>query len=126
MKLIVDYLKKLQDILKSNLNKLSKRRLKSEEQKSALENIKLHYKSRQAVIKLFNDYFSIASEAKHKVIHGERLKTLTAKQMLQRLLIALALVKTGNASENLLNEIRQIIFFLFIKKKKLLNKYKTV
>ena len=46
--------------------------------------------------------------------------------MLQRLLIALALVKAGNASENLLNEIRQIIFFLFIKKKKLLNKYKTV
>ena len=45
MKLIVDYLKKLQDILKSNLNKSSKRRLKSEEQKSALENIKLHYKS---------------------------------------------------------------------------------
>ena len=32
--------------------------------------------------------------------------------MLQRLPITLALVKTGNTSENLLNEIRQIIHFL--------------
>ena len=120
MKLIVDYPKELQDIFKSNLNKLSKRRLKSEEQKSALENIKLHYKSRQAVIKLFNDYFSIASEAKHKVKkvkYGEWLKTLPAKQMLQRLLIALALVKAGDASKNLPNEIRQIISFLYQEKK---------
>ena len=33
--------------------------------------------------------------------------------MLQRLLIALAQVKVGNTSENLLNEIRQIIYFLY-------------
>ena len=33
--------------------------------------------------------------------------------MLQRLPIALAKVKTGNTSENLLNEIRQIIYFLY-------------
>ena len=31
--------------------------------------------------------------------------------MLQRVSIALAQVKAGNTSENLLNEIRQIIFF---------------
>ena len=31
---------------------------------------------------------------------------LTPKQMVQRLLIALAQVKEGNASKNLLNEIR--------------------
>ena len=40
--------------------------------------------------------------------HG--LKILSPKQMLQRLSIALALVKSGNTSENLLNEIRQIIY----------------
>ena len=34
------------------------------------------------------------------------LKILTSKQMLQRLPIALAEVKTGNNSESLLNEIR--------------------
>ena len=37
---------------------------------------------------------------------------LTPKQMIQRLPIALAQVKTGNNSENLLNEIRQIIYSL--------------
>ena len=35
-------------------------------------------------------------------------KLLTAKQMLQRLLIALAELKVNKTSENLLNEIRQI------------------
>ena len=33
--------------------------------------------------------------------------------MLQRLLIALAQVKAGNNSESLLNEIRQIVYFLY-------------
>ena len=33
--------------------------------------------------------------------------------MLQRLLIALAQVKAGNTSENLLNEIRQIMYSLY-------------
>ena len=37
--------------------------------------------------------------------------------MLQRLPIALSQVKAGNTSENLLNEIRQIIFFLYREKK---------
>ena len=36
---------------------------------------------------------------------GKGLKILTPKQMLQRLPIALAQVKAGNNSENLLNEI---------------------
>ena len=38
---------------------------------------------------------------------------LTQKQMLQRLPIALAQVKAGNNSENLLNEIRQIVYSLY-------------
>ena len=44
-----------------------------------LKNIKLLYKSREAVIKLFNDYSSIVCEAKHKGKHGEGLKILTSK-----------------------------------------------
>ena len=43
---------------------------------------------------------------------GKGIKTLTPKQMLQRLLIALPQVKTGHRFQNLLNEIRQTIFFL--------------
>ena len=44
---------------------------------------------------------------------GTGLKILTCKQMLQRLPIALAQVKAGNNSENLLNEIRQIVYSLY-------------
>ena len=42
-----------------------------------------------------------------------KLKVLTPKQMLQRLPITLAQVKAGNNSENLLNEIRQIVYSLY-------------
>ena len=48
-----------------------------------------------------------------KLIDGEGLKILTSKQMLQRLPIAFAQVKAGNKSENLLNQIRQIIYCLY-------------
>ena len=44
---------------------------------------------------------------------GKGLKILTPKQMLQRLPIALAQVKAGNNSENLLNEIWQMIYSLY-------------
>ena len=51
--------------------------------------------------------------AKQNETKGKRLKVLTPKQMLQRLPIALAQVKAGNNSQNLLNEIRQIIYSLY-------------
>ena len=44
---------------------------------------------------------------------GTGLKILTLKQLLQRLPIALAQVKAGNNSVSLLNEIRQIVYFLY-------------
>ena len=44
---------------------------------------------------------------------GTGLKILTPKQMLQRLQIALAQVKAGNNSESLLNEIRQVVYYLY-------------
>ena len=90
-------------MFKSNLNEISRGRYKSEEQKSALKNIKLLYKSREAVIKLFNDYSLIISETKYKSIHGEAVKILTLRQMLERLPIALAQAKAGTTSENVLN-----------------------
>ena len=39
--------------------------------------------------------------------------SLTPKQMLQRFPIAFAQLKAGNTSENLFNEIRQVIYFLY-------------
>ena len=41
------------------------------------------------------------------------MEILTPKQRLQRLPIALGKVKTGNTSENVLNEIRRIIYSLY-------------
>ena len=48
-----------------------------------------------------------------KVSDHSNFKILTPKQMLHRLLIALAQVKAGNISENFLNIIRQIIYSLY-------------
>ena len=55
-----------------------------------------------------------------------RLKTLTPKQMLQRLLIALAQGKTCNASGKLLNEIRRMIYALYQAKEITKNIYKNI
>ena len=51
--------------------------------------------------------------ANNKVFDRSYLKILIPKQMLQRLPIALAQVKTGNTSKNLLHEMRQIIYSLY-------------
>ena len=52
-------------------------------------------------------------DSKNSETKGKGLKILTPKQMLQRLPIALAQVKTGNNSESLLSEIRQILYYLY-------------
>ena len=56
-------------------------------------------------------------EVKQDETKGTGLKVLTHKQLLQRLLIALAQVKAGNNSENLLNKIRKIVYSLYQSKK---------
>ena len=65
------------------------------------------YKARNEAIKFYDDYLLMMSEAKTKAIQNETkgrgLKILTPKQMLQRLPFALAQVKAGSSSENLLN-----------------------
>ena len=47
-----------------------------------------------------------------KETQEKELKKSTSKEMLQRLPTALVQIKTGNTCENLLNEIRQIIYSL--------------
>ena len=51
------------------------------------------------------------SEAKYKAKYGSGLRILTPRQMPQGLPIVQ--VKPGNIFENLLNEIRQIIYSLY-------------
>ena len=92
---------------------------KDDYKKDVIKNTKNLYNSRQKVINLFNDSAKIRSEAIYKSQQNETgtgFKILTPKQMLQRLPIALAQVKAGNNSESLLNEIRQIVYSLYLSK----------
>ena len=73
----------------------------------------MHYKARNEAIKFYDDYSLLMSEAKYRATEGKWLKILTPKQMLQGLPIALAQVKAVNNSESLLNEIRQIVYYLY-------------
>ena len=58
----------------------------------------------------FRDYFLLLSEAKYDAKYVKGLEKSTPKQMIQKLPIALGQVKACNASENLLNKIRKIIY----------------
>ena len=76
------------------------------------------YKARNEAIKFYDDYSLMMLQAKTKskqnnTTKGTGLKILTPKQILERLPIELAQVKAGNNSQNLLNEIRQIIYLLY-------------
>ena len=71
------------------------------------------YKARSEAIKFYDDYSLMMSEGKTKATKGTWLKILTPKQMLQRLPITLAQIKTGNNSERLLNEVNQIVYSLY-------------
>ena len=90
---------------------------KTTKQKGVINNITRFYLSREEVINFFRDYVEMLSDAnynaKQNETKGKGLKILTPKQMIQRLPIALAQVKAGNNSENLLNEIKQIVYSLY-------------
>ena len=70
-------------------------------------NFNIHQKGKR----LTSDLAHIACLA--KVSDHTNLKILPPKQMLQRLPIALVQVKSGNILENLVNEIRQIIYIFY-------------
>ena len=89
---------------------------KNENQKKVLANAYILFNGRNSAIKFIEDYGSMILEAKRlakEEQEGKGLKILTPNQMLKRLPIALALVKAGNNSESLLNEIRQIVYSLY-------------
>ena len=101
------------------LNKLTNIKIGSKtlEQEKIINNLEKFYVSRQEVINFFRDYTEMFSDANYRAkqnkTKGTGLKILTPKQMLQRLPTALAQLRAGNNSENLLNEIRQIIYSLY-------------
>ena len=101
------------------LNKLNNTKIgkKTDKQNETVNNLEKFYNSREEVINFFRDYAEMLSDAnynsKQNQTKGKGLKILTPKQMLQRLPIAFAQVKTGNNSESLLNKIRKIVYSLY-------------
>ena len=62
------------------------------------------------------------SAAERKNQQGEGVKILTPNQLLSRLSISLAQLKSGNNSEKLKNKIRRLLYSLY-RSKKNYNKY---
>ena len=86
---------------------------KSEKLLSTIDKMTKFYNRREEVIKLCNGCFKVRHKAVFDGKYEKGLKKLTPQQMLQRLPIAIALVKAENSSGNLLNEIRQIVYPLY-------------
>ena len=90
---------------------------KTTEQKEVIDNLNKFYLSREEVINFSKDYIELILDAGYKAkqnkTRGTGFKILTQKQMLQRIPIALAQVKTRNNPKRLLNRIRKIIYSLY-------------
>ena len=105
----------LTEILNFRKNTKPRSQEKKQEKEIVLKNLYNFFEGREKVLDAFESkIFSIKSKGSG-ILNPDhsKLKILTPKQMLQRLPIALAQVKAGNNSENLLNEIRQIIYSLY-------------
>ena len=90
-------------------------RRKKREKEIVLKSLYKFFEGREKVLDAFDcKIFLVKSEGAGflNFDHSE-LKILIPKQMLQRLPIALAQVKTGNNSESLLNGIKQIVYALY-------------
>ena len=72
-----------------------------------MKNLHNFFKAREMILNGFKSKIFLTKSIGTGVLNTDnsKLKILTPKQMLQRLPIALALVKAGNNSQNLLNEI---------------------
>ena len=87
--------------------------LKNKEIKETTLNTLNNVYAREMVLNGFKSGIFLIKSTGSSLTDHSKLKVLTPKQMLQRLPIVLAQVKAGNNSENLLNEIRQIIYSLY-------------
>ena len=87
---------------------------KKQEKKDILKNFYTLFEGRGRVLDAFESkMFPIKIEGAGFSENHSNLKTLTPKQVPQRLPMVLAQVKACNTSQNLLNEIRQIIYSLY-------------
>ena len=96
-------------------NKTKPKKKENKEKKDIVNKNNSFYNGREMVLNAFKCKSFLRKSEGSGILNSNhsKLKILTQKQMLQRLPIALAQVKAGNDSENLLNEIRQIVYSLY-------------
>ena len=75
------------------------------------------------ILDIVNNILNFTSKERKS---GGGLKILTPNQMLRRLPISLAQLKTGNNSEKLKNEIRQLLYSLYRSKNLTKQLYKSL
>ena len=94
--------------------------------KKTLSNNNILFNGRNDAIKFVEYYGLMILETKRKETEGRWLEILTRKKMLQKLPIALALVRAGKNSENVLNETRQIVYSLYQSKEIIKRVYNNI
>ena len=94
----------LDELSELNKNKLSKKQI------DVINILNNYNNNREDYIAM---YLGDIKEPKKTKKAGTGLKILTPSQMLKRLPIALAQIKAGNNSKSLLNQIKQIAYFLY-------------
>ena len=89
--------------------------IKYEKKEIILENLYNFFEAREKVFNGFKSKIFLIKSKGTGIFNADhsKLKILAPKQMFQRLPIALAQVNSGKNSENLLNEIRQIVYSLY-------------
>ena len=120
-----------QSDLADKINEFNKKtRPKSDRKKQKREIVKENlynfFEAREIVLNVFKSKIFLTQSTGTGLKDHSKLKGLTPKQMLQQLPIALAQVKAGNNSENLLNEIRQMIYSLYQAKEITKNVYNNL
>ena len=105
----------LAEIMNFRKNTKPRSQEKKQEKEIVLKNLYNFFEGREKILDAFESKIFLTKSKGAGIlnIHHSKLNILTHKQMLQRLPIALTQVKAGNNSESLLNEIRQIVYFLY-------------
>ena len=110
----------LENMVKFSNESRPKTKEGKDKKQNTFDSVNSLYEGRKLTLNAFRSGIFPIKEKQEK-----GLKILAPKQMIQRLSIALAQVNAGNTSENLLNEIRQIIYSLY-QAKKITKKYNTI
>ena len=93
-------------------SKINMKNLEKFLQKNILKNLYALFDGRERVLNVFERKIFLTQLRETRSLTIQVFKILSYKQMFQRISTVLAQIKADNTSENLLNEIRQIIYFL--------------